>query len=53
MRPSDSLSQALLREPFLAALLDNALDGIVTIDETGTILSFNRAAVRLFRVHAR
>ena len=48
MRPSESLSQALLREPFLAALLDNALDGIITINETGTILSFNPAAVALF-----
>lgn len=48
MRPSESLSQTHLREPFLAALLDNALDGIITIDETGTILSFNPAAVTLF-----
>jgi two-component system sensor kinase FixL len=48
MHPSDSLSQAHLREPLLAALVDNALDGIVTIDETGTILSFNPAAVALF-----
>lgn len=48
MRPSPSLSQAHLREPLLAALVDNALDGIITIDETGTILSFNPAAVTLF-----
>jgi two-component system sensor kinase FixL len=48
MRPSESLSQAHLREPFLAALLDNAPDGIITIDETGAILSFNPAAVALF-----
>lgn len=48
MRPSDSLSQAHLREPLLAALVENALDGIITINETGTILSFNPAAVALF-----
>jgi two-component system sensor kinase FixL len=48
MHASDSLSQAHLREPLLAALVDKALDGIITIDETGTILSFNPAAVALF-----
>ncbi|MGB5085830.1 MAG: PAS domain S-box protein [Methylocystis silviterrae] len=48
MRSSPSLSQAHVREPLLAALVDNALDGIITIDKTGTILSFNPAAVALF-----
>ena len=48
MLPSPSLSKAHLREPLLAALVDNALDGIITIDEAGTILSFNPAAVALF-----
>ena len=33
MRPSPSLSQVHLHEPLLAALVDNALDGIITIDE--------------------
>ena len=33
---------------FLAAIIDEAPDGIIVIDETGAILSFNRAAVELF-----
>ncbi len=33
---------------FLAAIIEEALDGIIVIDETGTILSFNRAAAELF-----
>ena len=32
----------------LAAIIDEAMDGIVVIDETGTILTFNRAAAALF-----
>jgi two-component system, sensor histidine kinase and response regulator len=32
----------------LQAILDNVLDGIITIDGSGTIASVNRAAVRIF-----
>lgn len=48
MRQSHKLSQAHLRDSLLAALVDNALDGIITIDEAGTILLFNPAAGALF-----
>jgi two-component system sensor kinase FixL len=35
-------------DAYLAAVMNGALDGIISIDETGTILSFNPAAARLF-----
>ncbi len=36
------------REEYLSTLLDNVIDAIVTIDETGLIETFNPAAERLF-----
>ena len=32
----------------LSAIIENVIDGIITIDETGTILSYNPAADRMF-----
>ncbi len=40
-------------EARLASMLDTAVDGIVVIDERGTILSFNKACETLFGYHAR
>lgn len=36
------------REEYLSTLLDNVIDAIVTIDETGLIETFNPAAERIF-----
>lgn len=41
----DSLSEALARQQ---AIFDSATDAILTISETGTVESFNRAAERMF-----
>jgi len=45
------LTQEALRnsEATLRAILDTCVDGIITINEQGSILSFNPAAVRIFR----
>jgi two-component system sensor kinase FixL len=43
------LTDRVEREARLASILDTVPDGIVTIDERGTIESFSPAAARLFR----
>ncbi|WP_253203576.1 PAS domain S-box protein [Methylosinus sp. KRF6] len=35
-------------DAFLAAIVNGAFDGVISIDEAGTILSFNPAAATLF-----
>jgi PAS domain S-box-containing protein len=46
--PTDADSTAREREARLRAILESAVDGIVAIDESGAIQSFNPAAERLF-----
>jgi PAS domain S-box-containing protein len=38
----------MLADPLLHALMDSLLDGMITIDENGTVQSFNPAAERIF-----
>jgi diguanylate cyclase (GGDEF)-like protein/PAS domain S-box-containing protein len=45
-RKSDARQQE--SEELTRAILENAAEGIVTIDETGTIMAFNAAAERIF-----
>ncbi len=44
----DAESQLAASEEQYRALVEAAVDGIITIDEAGTVLSFNPAAERLF-----
>lgn len=48
MRYRDLVNQAQSSENRLRAIVDTAVDAIITIDESGCILSFNRAAELLF-----
>ncbi len=45
-------SELMDAEARLRAILDNVLDGIVTIDGRGTVISINRAVVRMFEYEA-
>ena len=44
----DTTSKMRDKENYLQAILDNIVDGLISIDEAGTICSFNRAAERIF-----
>jgi len=48
MRYRDLVNQAQSSENRLRAIVDTAVDAIITIDEQGKVLSFNRAAEILF-----
>jgi len=41
-------AQALQSEAYIHAILETAVDAIITIDQNGTILSFNRTATNMF-----
>ena len=49
---STTISALDSRTQQIQGILDNAFDGIITIDTEGTILSFNRTAEELFKVDA-
>lgn len=48
----DMQRQVYAREMRLAAILDNAGEGIITINQEGRIETFNNAAEQLFQFHA-
>ena len=52
VRQERQQAEAALRasEAHKAAILDSAIDGIITIDQAGTIIEFNTAAERLFGI---
>ena len=46
--PPSGIDKRWANEERLRSVVDNVIDGIVTIDERGIVLSFNRAAEKLF-----
>ncbi|TCS72102.1 PAS domain S-box-containing protein [Sulfuritortus calidifontis] len=51
-RLADTINHLVRQSRRTQAILDNAADGIISIDEEGRILSFNRAAERMFGYEA-
>lgn len=43
---------AELRQAYLKAVLDNIVDGLITIDESGIVQSYNKACVKIFGYEA-
>ncbi len=41
-------AEILEREGLLQAVLDNTVDGMITIEEDGTVITFNRASEKIF-----
>ena len=52
-RPGDAMEAAKRREQELAAILDTATDGVLTLDSAGRILSMNRSAEALLGYESR
>jgi PAS domain S-box-containing protein len=48
----DALAQAQSYQARLASILDNIVDGLITIDERGTVQSFNKACEKMFGYNA-
>ena len=49
---NDDIQQRRKNETMLTAILDNVLDGIITINARGSIESFNKAAEKIFGYNA-
>ncbi len=47
-KPSDAQEQSLAYQARLESILDNIVDGLITIDERGTVQSFNKACEKMF-----
>jgi two-component system, LuxR family, sensor kinase FixL len=48
MDPPQSSPKPRLAKDFLAAVLDTVIDGVISINESGTMLSVNSAVLRIF-----